>query len=228
MTEPLGCIVCQRAGRIPNRPPVCDGDRQALGSMLREIPDLFTRLDPSPAKGGGEKVSGSRVPPVPLNVDVADLTNHIHRATLTPLPSLHPEDQVGYLAVATELDFWVQDWRLALYPDHSLPLPTVAVLAGWLANRLEDACDHHPAIDEFAAKVKAIHRALIRQVSEHKRTGERVGRCPVILRDDTRCNTPLYVDPYVSQIGCNRCRTTWSSWLELSAAMPDDGDEEAA
>ena len=73
MSDQHSCVVCQR--RIPNRPLVCDGDRQGLDSMLREIPDLFARLDPSPGAGGGPKVSGSREAPVPVSVDVVDLTS---------------------------------------------------------------------------------------------------------------------------------------------------------
>lgn len=145
MNDDLACVVCQKPGRIPNRPPVCDGCRSSLGSMLREIPDLFARLDPRPAKAGTEKVSGSRVPPVPLNLDVTDLAAESRPGSIgvrmagdwascggDPL-------QVGYLSVATVLDCWVRDWRESLWPDHSLPLPVVGVLPGWLADRLDRA-----------------------------------------------------------------------------------------
>ena len=230
MSDQHSCVVCQR--RIPNRPLVCDGDRQGLDSMLREIPDLFARLDPSPGAGGGPKVSGSREAPVPVSVDVVDLTSPARPGSVAVRMagdwSLQGGDplQVGYLSVATELDQWARDWISHDWcPGDHLPVPTVATLAGWLRVRLDTACDEHPAIDEFAVKIRQIHRALTRQVGEVKRTGERVGRCPAVLRDNTRCGTTLYVDPYVSQIACARCRTSWSSWLELMAAMEETGDE---
>jgi len=222
--SPAGvCVVCQHPRRLPTRPPVCDADRTALDSMLREIPDLLARLDPAGAgNGSGPKVSGSKDPPVPLSVDVVDLTTQSRGGTLT----IAGPDQIGYLSVATELDFWVMDWRLLLWSDHSIPLPTVAVLAGWLRNRLDIACDEHPAIDEFAAKIRQIHKTLTRMVGDNKRTGERVGTCPMKLRDDSRCNTPLHADPYVSQVACDRCGTSWASWLTLMAAMQDDVTDE--
>lgn len=233
MTEPNphACVVCSK--RIPNRPPVCSGCRTSLDSMLGEIPALFARLDPRPAKTDAEKVSGSRNPPVPPNLDVVDLTSPSRQGSIGVRMAgdwwlTGDPDQIGYLSVATELDFWAQDIRNELYPDHHLPVPTVAVLAGWLRVRLDRACDELPAVDEFAAKVKQIHRALTRQIGDQKRTGERVGKCPAILRDDTRCNTTLYVDPYVSQIACTRCRTSWPTWLHLMAALEDTGDEREA
>jgi len=166
------CVVCHNPRRLPTRPPVCEADRAALDSWLAEIPDLLARLDPAgTGNGSGPKVSGSKDPPVPLSVDVVDLASPSRTGTLT----ITGPDQIGYLSVASELDFWVADWRLLLWPDHSLPVPTVAVLAGWLRNRTERACDEHPAIDEFHTKIRQIHRTLTRMVGDTKRTGEKVG-----------------------------------------------------
>ncbi|HEX5568334.1 MAG TPA: hypothetical protein VFY14_15660, partial [Streptomyces sp.] len=72
MTE-HACVVCQHEDRIPHRPPVCEACRARIASHLREIPDLYARLDPTPSQSGGEKVSGSHNAPVPVHVDVLDL-----------------------------------------------------------------------------------------------------------------------------------------------------------
>lgn len=228
MTD-VSCIVCQREGRIPSRPPVCEGCRSALASMLREIPTLYARLDPRPGQSNTERVSGSRVPPVPLNIDVADLTDAARPASIGVKHAGHwasrggDPDQIGHLSVATILDHWVRDWINHNWcPGDHLPAPTVSTLAAWLEVRLDDACDNHPAIDEFAADIRRIHGTIKRMVGELKAIGERIGHCPAILRDGTRCNTTLRADPYVSQVACPRCRTSWPSWLALAAAMQDD------
>lgn len=229
------CVVCRNPKRIPNRPMVCDGDRQRLGSMLAEIPDLYARLDAARAgAGSGPKVSGSREAPVPVSLDAVDLAAPARAGSVGirtrgdwSTKGGDP-DQVGYLPVATELDTWVRDWITQEWcPGAHLPTPTVAILGGWLRTRLDDACDQHPAVDEFAADVKRVHRSLTRAIGELRNTGERVGTCPSKLRDDTRCNTTLRADPYVDQIACPRCGTTWPrrQWLQLAAAQDDVRDE---
>src|SRR5690606_34873509 len=166
-TEPTGCVVCQRAGRIPHRPPVCEGCRTKLAGWLREIPALYARLDPQPSKTGGEKVSGSRTPPVPPDLDVVDLTSPARPGSSAVKWSGRwaalggDPDQIGHLPVATVLDFWVRDWIANDWcPGDHLPLPVVATLAGWLETRVDTACDYHPSIDEFAADIRRIHTTL--------------------------------------------------------------------
>jgi hypothetical protein len=71
-------------------------------------------------------------------------------------------DQVGVVPVATRLAAWVADWIDTGAPGSVQPAPTVEILTGWLSvpTRLDWACKHHPAIDDFAAEVKEIIGAL--------------------------------------------------------------------
>lgn len=60
-------------------------------------------------------------------------------------------DQVGDPSVPAVLDSWARDWqgyRWAILPD-----PSVSALSQWLLDRLEWACDTHPAIDDFASEL---------------------------------------------------------------------------
>lgn len=191
--------------RLPNRPPVCDGDRRLLDSHLGEIPDLYDRLpdeepadldehtymlahpthgereyaaDPLAVLGGAgpvrgrssqPRVSGSKEPPAPTSLDRIDLTLPARPASrrLFARGQLGLDlDQIGTLSTATILDTWVRDWRDTLWPDQHLPVPTVPELARWLRNRADEACDKHPAIDEFADEIKDLRRALRRQLGE--------------------------------------------------------------
>jgi len=60
--------------------------------------------------------------------------------------------------------------------------------------------------------------------------GEPVGRCSRQLGEE-RCNTPLYVDPYVDEIQCMRCRQNWKrrdgEWMHLRAQQLSTGVEAA-
>lgn len=119
------------------------------------------RVSAGPVNGASSapRVSGSAVPPVPIRIDPTDLLAPARRGSLAVADrSPWPADQIGYLPVATELEFWVTDWAI-LRGEH-LPPPDVASLAGWLRDRLGWACTDHPALDEFTAKLGSIHGAL--------------------------------------------------------------------
>lgn len=233
MTAEHACVVCQHNDRIPYRPPVCDACRKRIQSQLREIPDLYARLDPTPTRRRGEKVTRTPEDPAPLNLDVLDLLAEARPGSVavkmagewSHVPG-GDKHQIGHLSVATRLDQWVRDWISCDWcPGDRLPDPYVATLVGWLDARLDLACDRHPAIDEFAAEIRRIHSTLRRYVGELNASGEKIGRCPAVRRDGARCNAVLRADPYVSRIACDRCGTSWRSWLELAAAMQDNGIE---
>jgi hypothetical protein len=177
------CPICQR--RPPDRPLVCEPDRAWLARVLREIPDLYAALDPADGamrSSGGPKVSGTTEAPVPVDLELVDLTAPARAGSLLPhangamrqqssvIPrtktlELHAyaavwSDQIGGLSVATTLDSWARDWREQRHRGETMPVPTVLVLAGWLGDRLGDACDSHPAVDEFAADMRDLHRRL--------------------------------------------------------------------
>lgn len=119
---------------------------------------------PVPGESRRPRVSGSTPePPAPTPLGALDLTLPAREASRALYArgqlGLDP-DQVGTLSAATILDTWVRDWRGTLWPDHTLPVPTVAALVGWLRLRVEDACDQHPAVDDFAAEIRELRGSL--------------------------------------------------------------------
>lgn len=148
MTEHL-CVICKR--RQYERAMVCNGDRHGLAVQLAEIRERYQLL------------------PAALDVhhlDVIDLTLPARVATV------HDEhhDQRGLIPAAALLDSWARDW-IGTLPDvgEHLPAPTVPQLTDWLGTRLQIACDHHLAVDEFAREIRgllaSIRRALNRDLS---------------------------------------------------------------
>ncbi len=125
-----------------------------------EAEDVLARLLPMGIvrSGGQAPVSGTRERPVPANLERLDLAAD-SRARFR---GVFGPDQVGHVAVATELATWVRIWREDMFADHSLPPSEVPELVRWLSDRLHDACDAHPAIDDFAADVHRIRHALRR------------------------------------------------------------------
>lgn len=130
----------------------------------REAEDVLARVLPmgivKSALGAGARVSGSKEPAAVTDLDRLDLTSPPRAAFPTAAGRANKADQIGRSPVAADLDLWVHAWRDALFPGQHLPAPTVPVLVGWLEKRLHEACQRHPAIDEFAAEMYELRRAL--------------------------------------------------------------------
>lgn len=164
------------------------------GEWVTHLDELAVAL-PAGAVAGqalGGPVSGSTEPRLPIRVDPLDLA--------APARNVHllGEDQVGYESVASELDFWVRDWREARGGLERLPDPDVSTLASWLERRAEDACDAHPAVDEMFEAVARLRSALRRQVGQAD------------------------VPDYKQGVPCRRCdamalvRVNGSDWIECA------------
>jgi hypothetical protein len=234
------CCVCQK--RETERPLVCPPCRRGLADNLRALVDAYAMLvvgevldganDPVsqtlPAgtvrsESRGAPVTGSREAPVPVNLDVVDLMLPAGPGAIyDPLGDLAAM-QTGLIPVATMLDQWVRDWRDARGQDEHLPVPTVVILAGWLYNRLDWACDEFTAVDEFAAEVRDTLRACNRVAGNIPARPEvligvpcATPRCDGILMHDS-------TDPrYWAE--CGLCRRLWTeeeyrSWTKLVAAQ---------
>jgi hypothetical protein len=99
--------------------------------------------------------------PLPLNVDILDLTGSAREHQASDEARRWRDDQVGHTAVAYRLDQWVRDWITYDWcRSDQLPVPTVPALAGWLSRWVDEACDRHPAIDDFADEISDVHGAI--------------------------------------------------------------------
>lgn len=155
------CVICLR--RPVERGLVCEPDRAWLERLPAQIAELYPDLAGALERGsaGGPKVSGSRERPIPLRLAPLDLSLPHHRRL--PDGSPRPDsvldvygDQTGDIPVTTTLDLWVRDWAASREQWEQLPRPLVADLCAWLGLRTEWACDHHPAVDEYAAELRAL------------------------------------------------------------------------
>lgn len=203
------CVVCQNPDRQVEHGQVCPGCAHRIACDLRDIADLYVRLSLLPAVNPGRvRVTGSREAPLPLAVDVLDLTMPARGGTI------HDQhgDQTGYIPVASELDQWVDDWREHLGRGERRPEPpTVVVLADWLGKRLDDCLDH-PAIDEFALDMRRLRQTLRRVSGDGPARPERLPapcpRCDVIALvrdgDEVRCRMcpeRMGEDEYATWVG---------------------------
>lgn len=179
------------------------------------------------ARVGGQRVSGSTEPGLPVRVRAVDLTLPASTGSLVPdrRGTVYVDDQTGDQPVATVLASWVRDWADHRGEGERPPAANVGTLAAWLEVRLEAACGWdatqpaHPAIDEFAAEIRDTVLAL-RHVAEEASDREELGPCPVAL-DTGWCGAKLYGSPWLDVVECRRCGTRWgrAQWFVLGAAI---------
>lgn len=156
MTDELLCAVCGR--RKPHWPQVCDLCRKRLDHDLYELGWLYQLLPHAIEKmatGHGERVSGSREPPTPLNLDALDLTLPA-RVDLVSDPH---GDQTGHAPVASVLASWAEDWSASMI-GRTIGNTTVTALVASLRRALPVACAGHPGIAEFAQELRAMLGAV--------------------------------------------------------------------
>lgn len=221
--------------RHVERPNVCESCRSRLDDMLAEIPTLVAQTTDKiqPEHSRGPMVSGSRELPSPVNLTALGVTSPAYergpRARWLLDFGANPDgdehaDQVGIGNPAAVLDQWVTDWMSCRDRRELGPPPDLGEIVLWLRNRLDWACDEHPAIDEVAQDLKLMLRAL-RGIVRDQDVGESAGNCPAKLRDDSRCNASLRVDPYIDRIECNRCGSSWhrrdAGWMKLRAQQDE-------
>jgi len=213
VTEHL-CVIDQR--RQYERAAVCNGCRTWLDRTLVEIVELYALLPANllPGQAHGQRVSGSREAPLPLRVDPLDLMMPARVGIVHDVW----RDQTGQVSVATILDLWVRDWRDVRDRGEGLPTPTVLELTRWLGNRLEWACDDHPAVDEFANEMRDLRRILRSFVGVNEIRPEHLDvpcrRCDLL---------DLHRLPGEDRVECGSCgclmtEAEFTTWTRLLAA----------
>jgi hypothetical protein len=185
---------------------------ERAGEPVPHLDPVARVLTAGPVNGArsGPRVTSSGERSLPIRVDPTDLLLPARpgsvgvktRGAWSGVPGGDP-DQVGNLAVATELEFWARDWADAR--GEGCPLPTVPVLAGWLLDRLDWACASHPALDEFAGKLTHLRTVLTAATGRLPARPEPVDRpCPachlLMLRR-------LPDSDYIDCAGCGRVLT---------------------
>lgn len=135
------------------------------------------------ARIGGDIVSGSREAPVPVNLDLIDLTLPARQGSRAPFARgvLGLDDcQTGHLSAGTILDTIARTWISEPWCKAGhLPVPTVPALGQWLTRWMSQACDRHPAIDEDARDLRELRGTLRAVLGDHDPRPEHMGApCP--------------------------------------------------
>lgn len=174
------------------------GDPVPAGRPADPVAHALT-AGPLAGASTGPRAAGTRERSLPIRVDPTDLLAQARPASLSvAVTGLYAADQIGHLAVATELEFWARDW--ADERRERCPYPTVRILASWLLDRLDWACARHHALDEFAEKLRSMRSALTAAA------GRSEPRPEVLEAPCPSCGQlALYRDADLQRIACGAC-----------------------
>jgi hypothetical protein len=227
------CHVCGWATRDGTQlPGWCGRCRGRTIADVADLPELYrtlaVQLAPG-ATGERQRVGGSRTPPLPYRVDVANL-----RGPAT-VGTLDGDDQHGALSIATVL----AAVRLAIREGCDLPADTrtgrtdtgtgidrdAKFVMAWL-DRYAETADPE-AVASVADTIHDTRQRAWRTVGYNAHR-IRLGPCPQDIGDGQRCDRELWIDPVLDDSArCDDCGTIYERryflWLRRMA-----GTEETA
>lgn len=196
----------------------CRPCEEKAAGRLAELGPLFARLDTTAAlmkgrRGAASGPSGTRTPPLPLNVVVLNLA------------------AAG--GVATRLQAIEDSWRQALGWTIEPRTDGWTVFAAWRANPARDvperikflgnnllwACSSYESVGDDLEEIRRLHFEATAALSPDPRPGRvKIGFCPVRYDNGDRCQQPLTATAANHRIHCGGCGARWDdmdAWRAL-------------
>lgn len=179
----------------------CRRCHDRMASQLREIPELYALAGGELGTGSGGSSSRSTEPSLGLRVAALDLRQGAD--------------------VLVKLGMWQREWSeffeapIVSWAKHSRSDSdptgqTIVDLCARLGADLHRVCAAHPAIDDFAKELNAIHSAAR---TAARTTGRRhtVVDCPADQPERGICGAPLRITSLelTDVVYCRRCSTRW-------------------
>lgn len=195
------CLSCNH----PSRLRICNRCAEVTDRSISELPELYRSLEAvlTPGSGSGDRVSGSKTPPLPVRLGPLTLRS-------------------GGSVVAV-LHCWEDDWREILgwsrRPFRGTIEQSVIGTCKFLRANWPWAADKHPAPQDFISEIKDLNAACRSEI-DGKGDARQIGLCPVEV-GERLCGTPLWASPYATYIRCRTCGTEWGQdrWLSLAVAI---------
>jgi len=190
-------VKCANCRRHSER-PICESCWNFAVEQLRVFPKRYHELEDEllPSNGAqGERVSGSKTPPLPLRIE----TLHLRTGGIST-PLIKHEIEMRKTRQETRIT-----WR------------------GEEINRITKTCEYHIKreqwsftqygdVADLATTIISISNK-INFVLGHKSEDIVIGSCPTIDEAGKPCNAKLKVNPQMrtTTITCRVCNTTWDS-----------------
>ena len=204
----MKCPVCRRKTNAL----VCASCWSSTVDRLSKIPEGYQALEKElePSRGVGERVGGSKTPPIPVKLEVLHL-----RTQGIKEPLLIHEARIRYQQGHTKITFRGQTQNY------------ISKSVAYLVTHRDWIKSHYTEIDHLVKDVSIIHRAINNALG-YRSDLVTIGTCPATDELGEICGYRLQVNPTslnsFSDIICSSCGTTWSStrWRLLGKMLDAD------
>jgi hypothetical protein len=203
----MRCLNCHRASERE----ICDSCWAYAFAQLPKFAEYYQLLETEllPRKGFGERVSGSKTPPMPVSAEVLAL-----RAGGISNPLMEHEAQMRELRQETKITFRGEEVnKINITSDY------IIKREDWIYNNY----DNYPNLIVTIIKlVKKIHSQL-----GWKSNDMVIGYCPALDEQGLACGSALKVNPQTFDhntiIRCRICDASWSpaQWSLLGRVLAE-------
>jgi len=150
-----------------------------------------------PSRGVGERVGGSKTPPIPVKLEVLHLrTTGIKEPLLKHEQAIRSEQRHTRITFRGETENYIRESCRYL-----------TIHERWIF-------ENYKEIDALAKDVSLINKGINAALG-HRSDLVTIGTCPAINEEGETCGYRLQINPATlnafSDIICPSCRTTWSS-----------------
>lgn len=203
----MKCVVCRKQ----TERHVCSNCWSNAIDRLRQFPKQYILLENemSPTRGSGERVGGSKEPPIPVRLE----TLHLRSGGISK-PLMSHEQQIRISQKHTRITHRGREFNKI-----ELTVKYLTAQSDWIIA-------HYEAADDLTNLIFNISKR-INSVLGHKSELMTIGTCPSILEGGDVCGARLQVNPTTltsfGDIKCKACGTTWESnrWRLLGKVLDD-------
>lgn len=213
------CAACQRdLWEAEYDRQACRPCQDKAASRLAELGPLFARIDSTAAlmkgrRGAASGPTGTRTPPLPLNVTVLNLAAAGGVATRLQAIEDSWRQALGWTIAPRT------DGRTVFAPWRAIPARDVPARITFLSNNLLWACSSYESIADDLEEIRRLHAECTAALSPDRRPGRvKVGYCPVRYDTGERCQQPLTATAASHRIHCGGCGARWDdmdAWRAL-------------
>ena len=189
---------CENCKRNSER-SICESCWTFALNQLRKFPSRYEELEDElfPSQGYGERVSGSKTPPLPVKLE----TLHLRTGGISQ-PLMKHEARIRFQRQETRITFRGEEIkRITLTCEYHL-------------SHSDWTYDEYPDLAELATEIIGVS-GKINYVLGYKSEDVVIGSCPTVDENGKPCATKLKVNPQkldkTLEVTCRACGTTWDS-----------------
>lgn len=204
----MKCVVCRKS----TERSICEPCWDFAVIKLQSFPAKYFELEREliPSKGYGERVGGSKTPPIPVKLETLDLrTGGISK------PLTRHEMKIRITREHTRITFRGEE------------INKIKMTVKYLIGQSEWIYEHYEEIDTLTKDINDISNRIA-SVLGFKSEMVTIGTCPAQDDKGEICGSKLLINPKTltnfDDIKCRACGTSWSSakWRLLGRMLDAD------